>query len=232
MQPSSCPPWQPEPTGPSRRIPRRAPGSYTTARDTISTSSGQRRRKPAQGLASLPRALRTRCPVSNAMGTPRRCLPGWIPRSTSCVLRPRFDSPTGKLARWKSRCSWSWRDPSRRISGHGSETNQTWRRRSDGRQQRYAASCTVTRSSIPISVAMRFNKRYSRFVHCTFAPTTAAELRGHARRLPRSRAGEGPLAMSCCHGGAGILPGSRKEFGEDGTRQTSRMQMWYVRQRI
>ncbi len=35
MQPSSCPPWQPEPTGPTRRIPRRPPGSYTTARDTI-----------------------------------------------------------------------------------------------------------------------------------------------------------------------------------------------------
>ena len=29
------PPWQPEPTGPTRRIPRSAPGSYTTWRDTI-----------------------------------------------------------------------------------------------------------------------------------------------------------------------------------------------------
>ena len=111
-------------------------------------------------------------------------------------------------------------------------TSQTWHRRSDGRRQRSAASCTATRGLIPSSVAMRFNRRYSRFMHCTFAPTTAAGLRGHARPLPRSRAGEEPSAMSCCHGGTGILPGSRKEFGEDGMRQTSRTQTWYVRQRI
>ncbi len=36
MSPSSCPPWQPEQTGPTRRMPPRTRGSYTTARDTIS----------------------------------------------------------------------------------------------------------------------------------------------------------------------------------------------------
>ncbi len=50
MQPSSCPPWQPEPTGPTRRIPRRPPGSYTTARNTI--SEGRMRRLPVGSLPS------------------------------------------------------------------------------------------------------------------------------------------------------------------------------------
>ena len=40
MQPSSCPPWQPEPTGPTRRIPPWPSGSYTTARDTIPRPAG------------------------------------------------------------------------------------------------------------------------------------------------------------------------------------------------
>ena len=43
MRPSSCLPWQHEPTGPTRRIPRwPAQGSYTTPRDTIDKSDTER----------------------------------------------------------------------------------------------------------------------------------------------------------------------------------------------
>ncbi len=70
MQPSSCPPWQPEPTGPTRRTPLRTPGSYTTARDTI---PGTRCRGPAADRGTGPGATRDRgcLPSSGRLGLVR-----------------------------------------------------------------------------------------------------------------------------------------------------------------
>ena len=44
--PSSCPPWQPERPGPTRRLPRPTPGSYTTERDTIRNPQSHASRLP------------------------------------------------------------------------------------------------------------------------------------------------------------------------------------------
>ncbi len=203
MQPSSCPPWQPEPTGPTRRIPRRPPGSYTTARDTIQEGSTPARPGTVRGGESGHRVngLRPALRMTVPYGVKHHCIkitgikmrgcavwnpiPSPMPPSISPTCHARTRS-TAVRFRWGGPRAMRWH---RRVSGlsagsgHGlRRAGATW----------FAVPCprvistgarSAERRNLPARVFRRRNGQISP-LRRPFGPAPVEMTRG--RRQPRS----------------------------------------------
>ena len=102
----AAPPWQPERPGPTRRIPRSPPGSYTTARDTIRNSAKTIRTTPYRTCPSLDR---TRCSGPETAPESKRKFVEMdsSPRVDVCRRTGRIDSVylSGRRSALRNSCS-------------------------------------------------------------------------------------------------------------------------------